>query len=303
MRVRRIPALTASVLTLATLACASVVATPVVVAPTGVPPYDGTLIATAIIEPTRPPLPTAIPATDTSVPDAGPTATTAPDGPASIDRFWEETSSKTDATDPVTYTIELNVPVLRASDPTDAATAGFNAVVQKNVDQLTTGFVSDLEQYPPDPAFTGGMASFFQIGATRFTLSPRIVSVRLDVGGYVAGAAHPYSFSRTINFDLQANREVHLSDLFTPGVDYLKLISDYCIAELQKTDFFAGFETGADPTELNYQNWNLTPDGLLVNFDPYQVGPYAAGPQQITVPYATLAEWLDHAGPAGEFVP
>ncbi len=303
MRPYQIPALAASALTIATLACASVVATPVVVAPTGVPPYDGTMIATAIIEPSRPPLPTAVSVTDTAVPDVASTATTAPDGPASIDRFWEETTSTTDATDPVTYTIELNVPVLRASDPADAATAGFNAVVQKNVDQLTSGFVSDLEQYPPDPAFSGGMASFFQIGATRYVLSPRIVSVRLDIGGYVAGAAHPYSFSRSINFDLQANREVHLSDLFTPGVDYLKLISDYCIAELEKTDFFLGFEAGAEPTEANYQNWNLTPAGLQITFDPYQVGPYAAGPQQITLPYATLAEWLDHAGPAAEFVP
>ncbi len=303
MRAYRIPVWAASTLTLATLACASVVATPGSGAPTVVPPYDGTMLPTAIIEPTRPPLPTAASATDTAVPDAAPTATNAPDGVASIDRFWEESSSKTDATDPVTYTIELNVPVLRASDPADAPTAAFNAVVQAAVDEMTTAFVTDLEQYPPDPAFTGGTTSFFQIGATRFTLGARIVSVRLDVGGYVAGAAHPYSFSRTINFDLQANRELHLSDLFTPGVDYLKLISDFCIVELQKTDFFAGFESGADPTDLNYKNWNLTAEGLLINFDPYQVGPYAAGPQQIMVPYATLGEWLDHAGPAGEFVP
>ncbi len=69
------------------------------------------------------------------------------------------------------------------------------------------------------------------------------------------------------------------------------------------TDFFVGFETGAAPDELNYRNWSLTDAGLLISFDPYQVGPYAAGPQEIAVPYADLAVIIDPAGPAGAFMP
>jgi hypothetical protein len=36
---------------------------------------------------------------------------------------------------------------------------------------------------------------------------------------------------------------------------------------------------------------------MLVFFDPYQVAPYAAGPQAVTIPYAALADVADPAGP------
>jgi len=41
---------------------------------------------------------------------------------------------------------------------------------------------------------------------------------------------------------------------------------------------------------------------VLISFDPYQVGPYAAGPQEIVVPYNELAALIDPAGPAGAFL-
>ena len=290
-------------LAIATLACATLgEPTP--------PPYDWASVPPATTLPTEPATDspkdaTALPATDTAEPVAEATATTAVEGPATnVERTWEERSSSNSFTDPITYTLEVNVPLLRAPDPNDAPTAGFNAVVQDAVDEMTTAFVDDLRQYPPDPAFSAGTTSFFLINATHFALTQRLVSLRLEVGGYVAGAAHPYSFSRTINYDLQEERELDLADLFLPGEDYLNPIADYSRTELEKTDFFAGFETGADPTPENYRNWNWAtePPSLVISFDPYQVGPYAAGPQEIVIPIQNLSGLLDPAGPVGEFV-
>ncbi|HRF50059.1 MAG TPA: RsiV family protein [Anaerolineales bacterium] len=241
-------------------------------------------------------------AVQTRPPAVEPTPSSAPEAGSSLDRFWEDHIASNIYTDPVTYTLEVNVPVLRASDPGDAPTAAFNGIVSARVDEMTTAFVDDLILYPPDPAFAGVLESFFSVNATRFALTPRVVSLRLDVAGYVAGAAHPYSFSQTVNFDFAASRELALADLFAPGVDYLGPISAYCIAELETTDFFLGFESGAAPDDLNYRSWNLTDDGVLISFDPYQVGPYAAGPQEIVVPYNELAALIDPAGPAGAFL-
>ncbi len=296
-----LPAVAALAIT--TLACATLAE------PTP-PPYDWATVPPTTTAPTEPATdspkdPTALSATHTVEPAAEPSATTAPDGPATnIERTWEERSSSNSFTDPITYTLEVNVPLLRAPDPNDAPTAGFNAVVQNAVDEMTTAFVDDLRQYPPDPAFSGGTTSFFLINVTHFALTQRLVSLRLDVGGYVAGAAHPYSFSRTINYDLQESRELALGDIMLPGTDFLTPIADYCRGELEKTDFFAGFETGADPTPENYRNWTVSADGtsLVISFDPYQVGPYAAGPQEIKIPLADLASLIDPAGPAGEFL-
>ncbi len=273
-------------------------------APTAVPAGSTTeLPPTPYVEPTQPVPPSETPSADSTTVPIEPTATPQLEVVSSVERYWEETESENAYTAPVTHTLSLSVPVLRASDPADPPTAAFNSIVSAKVSEMTSAFVNDLALYPPDPAFSGGVGSFFSVGASRFALDARVVSLRLDVAGYVAGAAHPYSFSQTINFDFATSRELALADLFAPGVDYLGPISAVCIAELETTDFFLGFEAGAAPDELNYRSWNLTDDGVLISFDPYQVGPYAAGPQEIRVPYSDLAGLIDPAGPAGAFLP
>ena len=50
------------------------------------------------------------------------------------------------------------------------------------------------------------------------------------------------------------------------------------------------FAEGATAKAENYQSWNITKKGLMFTFDPYQVGPYAAGSHTVIVPYAQLKE-------------
>jgi hypothetical protein len=51
----------------------------------------------------------------------------------------------------------------------------------------------------------------------------------------------------------------------------------------------------------NYRNWNITPDGLMITFDEYQVAPYAAGPQTVTVPYSELRGLINPEGVLKQF--
>ena len=61
-------------------------------------------------------------------------------------------------------------------------------------------------------------------------------------------------------------------------------------------------QKGAAPELTNYDNWTITKKGLGITFDPYQVGPYAAGPQHVLVPYSALKEIIKPDGPVGQFV-
>ena len=65
---------------------------------------------------------------------------------------------------------------------------------------------------------------------------------------------------------LESGQEVQLAALFEPGSDYLKVISDYCIAELNKRDIGAWLE-GAAPIPENYRVWNITTEGLIITFN------------------------------------
>ncbi|HEY8460392.1 MAG TPA: RsiV family protein, partial [Blastocatellia bacterium] len=68
----------------------------------------------------------------------------------------------------------------------------------------------------------------------------------------------------------------------------LNVISDYSIRELNKLKTTAQVEIGAGPQIGNFHSWNITPFGLRITFDAYQVGPYAAGEHVVVIPYPLL---------------
>lgn len=43
-------------------------------------------------------------------------------------------------------------------------------------------------------------------------------------------------------------------------------------------------EYGTAPVADNFKSVSLEPGGLVISFDPYQVSPYAAGPQEVHIP-------------------
>lgn len=125
-----------------------------------------------------------------------------------------------------------------------------------------------------------------------------VISLLFQTSEYFGGA-HPLEQHMTITYDLSNGRVLNLSDLFSPGADYLARISQYCIQELYRNNSLEPeqIRSGAGPLVENYQNWSLTPKGLLITFEEYQVGPYAAGPQRILIPFDSLADLINPQGP------
>ncbi len=166
------------------------------------------------------------------------------------------------------------------------------ALVMREINQFKTG----LATLPATPISAG---SFFESAYTIVSPPGDVLSLNFGFYTYSDGAAHPYSYTLTYTYDLQRGEPIRLEQLFLPGTDSLGLIASYCQEELTRRDiaFDTLFVTGADPTPENYRNWNITPDGLLISFDPYQVAAYAAGPQEVLIPYAELNSIIDPAGP------
>jgi len=138
-----------------------------------------------------------------------------------------------------------------------------------------------------------------------------LISIKFDVGSYFAGAAHPNSYSEVLNYDLKNGKLLKLSDLFKPGAKYLATISSYAISDLKKQSKSKGsgemlddasIESGAKSDPKNYESWTIGKTGLGFHFDPYQVGPYAAGPQSVLVPYSSLKDLINPDGPLAQFV-
>ena len=160
------------------------------------------------------------------------------------------------------------------------------------------------EEPPPE----GSMGSSLDIAYEIALAQDDLISVELDVGSYYQGAAHPNSYTETINYDLKNGKQLKLSDLFKPGAKYLQAIATYSIADLKKQQstqdkglLDSQIEEGAAPSAKNYDSWKITKQGLGINFDAYQVGPYAAGPQFVLVPYANLKDLINPEGAIAQF--
>ena len=191
------------------------------------------------------------------------------------------------------YTITSQTPQLIGSDDphVQAFNQRLNELVIKEVDNHRQNF----QQLPITPLSNG---SFLDVTYTLVSQVGDFWSFKFDLSFYADTAAHPGSYSLTLNYDLGQGRELALNDLFLPNSNYLEMISNYCTTQLSKQPYADSFFLeGAKPSLENYHSWNIAPNGLLVTFDVYQVAPYASGPQTVVVPFHELHAVINPQGP------
>ena len=210
------------------------------------------------------------------------------------------------------YDIEAQYPQISGS--TEARITRFNLQAKSLVSKKISEFKKDMAERAAEadePPGDSDMRSDLGIGYDIALANDDLVSVGFGIGGYSRGAAHPNSYTEAINYDLKNGKTLKLADLFKPSSSYLKAISAYCINDLKKQAKAQGpdsaltndwIQTGAAAKAENYKSWTITKKGLAITFDAYQVGPYAAGPQFVSIPYSAVKETINPDGPLGQFV-
>lgn len=127
------------------------------------------------------------------------------------------------------------------------------------------------------------------------------------IGYSFTGGAHPNSFVYYYNFDIRTAGELALDDLFIenyrPALDSIAEEHFRSYHELGPEEDIeeAGFWFEGGHFRVN-DNFLIETDGLRFYFNPYEVAPYAAGPTEITVPYADLEGLVLEDGPLAPFV-
>ena len=123
-------------------------------------------------------------------------------------------------------------------------------------------------------------------------INQNIVSIVFEEYNF-EGGAHGATLFIPLNYDVQNKKEIKLADLFSGQDDYLKKISDFCIADLTKQMTASGaidmtdigwINEGAGPKEENYSIFLINPKDIIFYFPQYQVAAYAAGDFQVTYP-------------------
>jgi Protein of unknown function (DUF3298)/Deacetylase PdaC len=171
--------------------------------------------------------------------------------------------------------------------------AAFNRLLKTEAAKRVTAFRAEYK------ANRAGKENWGYYESFDVTLvSDRVASVLMTAGPYTGGAHDGYE-AYGYNFDLRSGRELKLADLFKPGAGFLQLISKSSEADLKKREglFEDSLKEGVAPKAENFQTWVVTRNGVVFVIEPYRVGPWAAGPQFVTVPFSVLKGIIRPDGP------
>lgn len=184
------------------------------------------------------------------------------------------------------------------------------------VDDESRAFVTDLahtfEKETTDLAADPGVGEIAHLFPYELSIShqvtypsPRVASILWNVWSFTGGA-HGMLDIVTNNYDRATGYPLLLEDLFVdPGLAVLQFskTARRVLAEPDEgSEDGAGIPdemlmAGTEPVEDNFRTFIVIPGGIRLHFQPYQVAPWAAGPQTVNV----NLEELQAAKPRQEF--
>lgn len=207
-----------------------------------------------------------------------------------------------DANKQAHYTVEAEYPQIEGEARFDQFNREARAMIAKGVaafKSAETATEPDPGAEPPAETSDSSQDIWYDF---RYATDD-LISVEFSESTYSRGAAHPNQITSVLNYDVKNGKKLALADLFNSKSNYLSVISAYCIKELKQKDkeneVGDMIQSGASARADNYKAWTITKKGLWIIFDPYQVGPYAAGPQYVLVPYSALKDIIKPDGPVG----
>jgi uncharacterized protein len=118
---------------------------------------------------------------------------------------------------------------------------------------------------------------------------PQLVSGQFTVSTYTRGAAHPAAQLVSFKWLLAAGRDLRAEDLFDGAGPWRTALGGLC------ADAFADFDNRAEfcaPDKLDFDAWTIEAEGVGVQFQQYEIGPYAIGAPKEIIAWDKLSPWL-----------
>ncbi len=178
-----------------------------------------------------------------------------------------------------TLILDIRYPVMTNATFADAFNERMQEDVQSLVDQFTEyseGFLAD--QSPGPLSLSLEPAHIYE--------SNGIVNVLLQ-GSEYTGGAHPNTVYASYIYDGENQKFLTLLEYFDREDISLEDVVTRARTSLAEQPYVGDDEDwirrGTEPKEENYEIAKITEDGVTIIFPPYQVGPYAVGPQEVEI--------------------
>ena len=125
----------------------------------------------------------------------------------------------------------------------------------------------------------------------------------VNIGSFAyLGGAHGMSSFNSINYDLETNKELAFYDLVNANDSIaLKTLGEKKFRSNNKLEPNESLMNSGyfwDDGKFYFsETFSLTGDGVMFTFAPYEIGPYAIGMPEFTIPYAELKPFLTENSP------
>lgn len=181
-----------------------------------------------------------------------------------------------------------------------------NYLLKSLVNLRVKQFKTSAAEFYADASADEILQSYQDINYSEYRAGPmrHLVSFVLSEDRYFIGTAHPTGVRYfSVTYDITNQRRVKLYHLFKGGSNYLEKFLEYSTESLKfqlGEDAEAIFlPDGVAPKWYNFKNFALKEGGITFFFSSYQVAPYYAGPQEVTIPYSELKEYINPQGTLG----
>jgi len=107
------------------------------------------------------------------------------------------------------------------------------------------------------------------------------------------GGVHPMTFVRSLSFDTLTGKDYLLRDLFKPGSNYIKRLSDIITEQIKerKIPLLDGFQQ----IRLD-QDYYIADVNLIIYFQLYEIASYAQGFPYFPIPIYKVQDIIDEKG-------
>ena len=214
--------------------------------------------------------------------------------------FREERIQESDPVLP--YLLNVTYPVFTADQ---AALDAINKTIELWVRERIAFFLQEGTKRPTIEDELFGKSSYHLRYTTRLfpeTSDAKVMHTTFVETPFFAGAAHPGLHQHIFLFDLENGSEMGLETFLKTDTASLTTLRKLLIAALEEqqrlrqteeSEIFVQKEQRLEWEDTlkqreNLETFSLTEDGLVFSFDPYIVGSYAEGIQEILLPASEL---------------
>jgi hypothetical protein len=123
-----------------------------------------------------------------------------------------------------------------------------------------------------------------------------ILSLTIGNYSYIYPSAHGLTIVKALTFDVNSGDTIELKDLFKPGTDYVKVLSDIVGEQIKDREIGLLDEfKGIKPD----QDFYIADKSLVLFFQLYEITPYYMGLQYFPISVYQIWDIVDEDGPLG----